>query len=347
MAEIAIVSVRKSRLKHLANEGSKNAQAALELANNPNRFLSTVQVGITLIGILAGAFAGETIIDPLSEQISRTPLLAPYSDAIALGVVVAVITYFSLIIGELVPKRIALHSPERIASLVARPMNALSALIAPLVGVLTMSTDLVLKILRIKQTAEELPVSEEEIKMILAQSVKEGALEKEEVEMVYNVFKLGDIPVRKIMVPRTKIIAVEKNTSITSVIKITQKYQDSRFPVYENNIDHIIGFIHIKDIYKNLISENNITSIRDIYKNFLKISGEKKLSDLKIIRKIPHVKETERIDDVLILLRRKRTHIAVVDDEYGGAAGIVALEDIVENLVGEIKDEFDEIEGKM
>lgn len=347
MAEIAIVSARKSRLKHLANEGSKNAQSALVLANNPNRFLSTVQVGITLIGILAGAFAGETIIDPLSEQLSRTPFLDPYSDVIALGIVVAVITYFSLIIGELVPKRIALHNPENIASLIARPMNLLSALTAPLISVLTASADWVLKILRIKQAADEPPISEEEIKMILAHSAERGAIEKEEAEMVYSVLNLGDIPVKKIMIPRTEIIAFEKNTPISKVIKMTQKYPHSRFPVYENTIDSIIGFIHIKDIYINLISDNKIASVRDIFKNFLKLKGEKTLSQLKIIRKIPHVKETERIDDILVLLRRKRIHIAVADDEHGGTAGLVALEDVIENLVGEIKDEFDEIEKEV
>ena len=347
MAEIAIVSARKSRLKHLANEGSKNAQSALVLANNPNRFLSTVQVGITLIGILAGAFAGETIIDPLSEQLSRTPFLDPYSDVIALGIVVAVITYFSLIIGELVPKRIALHNPENIASLIARPMNLLSALTAPLISVLTASADWVLKILRIKQAADEPPISEEEIKMILAHSAERGAIEKEEAEMVYSVLNLGDIPVKKIMIPRTEIIAFEKNTQISKVIKMTQKYPHSRFPVYENTIDSIIGFIHIKDIYINLISDNKIASVRDIFKNFLKLKGEKTLSQLKIIRKIPHVKETERIDDILVLLRRKRIHIAVADDEHGGTAGLVALEDVIENLVGEIKDEFDEIEKEV
>jgi CBS domain containing-hemolysin-like protein len=144
------------------------------------------------------------------------------------------------------------------------------------------------------------------------------------------------------MVPRIKIIAIEKSASITKVIKITQKYQDSRFPVYENNIDNIVGFVHIKDIYKNLVSDDKITSIKDTYKNFLRINGQKSLSDLKIIRKIPHVKETDRIDDVLILLQRKGIHIAVVDEGRGGTAGIVALEDIVENLVGDIKDEFDE-----
>ena len=168
MAEIAIVSARKSRLKNLASEGSKSAQSALDLATSPNRFLSTVQIGITLIGILAGVFAGEAIIDPLSTEISQISLLEPYSGAIALGIVVVVITYLSLIIGELVPKRIALNSPEKIASLLARPMNILSALTAPLVSVLTVSTDWVLKILGIRQTTEAIPVSEEELEVVLS-----------------------------------------------------------------------------------------------------------------------------------------------------------------------------------
>lgn len=317
MAEIAIVSARKSRLKHLANEGSRNAHAALELANNPNRFLSTVQIGITLIGILAGAFAGEMIIDPLSEQISQIPLLDPYSDAIALGIVVALITYLSLIIGELVPKRIALHSPEKIASLVARPMNALSALTAPLVSLLTTSTDWVLKILRISQTADELPVSEEEIKMLIREGARVGVFKIAEKDIVERTLMLGDKRVNTLMTPRKEIIWLDVDSSFKTIRNKIGKRSYSYFPVYRDTLDKVLGVVRTEDLLAHYLIEEKI--------------------DLnKFLHKPLFIPETMGGLEVLELFKKTGVHTALVVDEYGNIRGILTLTDILEAIVGDM-----------
>ena len=349
-SEFALVAVRKTRIDELVKQGNKPAKLVQKSIAHLDTFISATQLGITLASLALG-WIGEPAIAHFLEPFFNNYLPDSFSIISAHGfaIIIAftIITFLHIVLGELAPKTIALQKAELTSLIIIAPLAIFATVFKPFIWFLNGAGNLVLKLVGFSAPlGHQLVHSEEEIKMILAQSVEEGALEKEEVEMVYSVFKLADTPVKKIMVPRTRIIAIEKNTPITKVIKITQKYQDSRFPVYEDNIDNIVGFVHIKDIYKNLISNDKITSIKDIYKNFLRISGQKKLSDLKIIRKIPHVKETDRIDDVLILLRRKGVHIAAVDEERGGTAGIVTLEDIVENLVGEIRDEFDEIAVK-
>lgn len=317
MAEIAIVSARKSRLKHLAQEGNKNAQSALDLANNPNRFLSTVQVGITLIGILAGAFAGEAIISPLSEQISGTPFLDPYSDAIALGTVVVVITYFSLIIGELVPKRIALHNPEKIAAFVARPMNILSAFTTPLVSVLTASTDLVLKVLRIRQTSDELPVSEEEIKMLIREGARVGVFKLTEKDIVERTFMLGDKRVNILMTPRKEIVWLDVDSSFKAIRNKIGKRSYSYFPVCKDTLDNVLGVVRTEDLLAHYLIEEKI--------------------DLnKFLHKPLFIPETMEGLEVLELFKKTGVHTALVVDEYGNVRGILTLTDILEAIVGDM-----------
>jgi CBS domain containing-hemolysin-like protein len=347
-SEFALVTVRKTRIDELVKKGNKPARLVQKSIANLNTFISATQLGITLASLALG-WIGEPalahFLEPAFSNFFPENISSISANGVAIAIAFSIITFLHIVLGELAPKTIALQKAEATSLFIIAPITLFATIFKPFIWILNKAGILVLRLVGFSAPSGHQQVhSEEEIKMILAQSVAEGALEKEEVEMVYSVFKLGDISVNTIMVPRTKIIAFEKNTPINKVIKITLKNQDSRFPVYEDNINNIIGFIHIKDIYINLISGNKITSFKDIFKNFLKIKGEKKLSDLKIIRRIPHVKESERIDDVLILLRQKRTHIAVVDDEGGGTAGIVALEDVVEKLVGEIKDEFDEIE---
>lgn len=350
-SEFALVAVRKTRIDELVKQGNKPAKLVKKSIDHLDTFISATQLGITLASLALG-WIGEPAIAHFLEPIFSSYLPENFSvissHALAITIAFAIITFLHIVLGELAPKTIALQKAELTSMVIIAPLTIFATVFKPFIWVLNGAGNLVLKLVGFSpSTGHQLVHSEEEIKMILAQSVQEGALEKEEVEMVYSVFKLGDIPVKKIMVPRTKIIAFEKNAPITKVIKITQKYQDSRFPVYEKNIDNIIGFVHIKDIYKNIIADDEVVSVKDIYRNFLRINEKKNLSDLRIIRKIPHVKETDRIDDVLILLRKKGVHIAVVDEKNGGTAGIAALEDIVENLVGEIKDEFDEIGVKV
>lgn len=347
-SEFALVAVRKTRIDELVKQGNKSARMVQKSIAHLDTFISATQLGITLASLALG-WIGEPAIahflEPFFINFLPQDISIISSHGLAIVIAFTIITFLHIVLGELAPKTIALQKAELTSLIIIAPLTVFATIFKPFIWVLNGAGNLVLKLVGFSApSGHQLVHSEEEIKMILAQSVEEGALEKEEVEMVYSVFKLGDIPVKKIMVPRTKIIAFEKNTSVTKVIKTTQKYQDSRFPVYKDTIDNIIGFVHIKDIYKNVISDNKLVSVKDIYNNFLRINNKKTLSDLKIIRKIPHVKETDRIDDVLILLRKKRIHIAVVDEVSGGTAGIVALEDIVENLVGEIKDEFDEKE---
>lgn len=205
MSEMAIISSRKVRLQNMANQGNKKARVALELAEAPNRFLSTVQVGITLIGILAGAFGGATISEKLAENLNQIPLLAPYSQGLSFGIVVMVITYLSLIVGELVPKRLALNNPEVIAATVATPMRAIAKVASPVVHLLSASTDLVLRIIGIGPSTEP-QVTEEEIKVLIEQGTEAGMFEEAEQNMVERVFRLGDRPVSALMTPRPDIV---------------------------------------------------------------------------------------------------------------------------------------------
>jgi putative hemolysin len=347
-SEFALVAVRKTRIDLLVKQGNKSARLVQKSIARLDTFISATQLGITLASLALG-WIGEPAMAHFLE-----PFLANYfpenlsiisSNGLAIIIAFSIITILHIVLGELVPKTIALQKAELTSLIIITPLSLFAVVFKPFIWILNSAGNLILKLVGFPApSGHQLVHSEEEIKMILAQSVEEGALEKEEVEMVYKVFSLADTPVDKIMVPKAKIIALEKNTPISKVIKVTQKHQDSRFPVYEGKIDSIIGFVHIKDIYRNLASDSKIISIKDTLKNFLKINKEKRLADLKIIRKIPFVKESDRIDDVLILLRQKRTHIAVVCSKNGEVTGIVTLEDIVEKLVGEIRDEFDEIE---
>lgn len=350
-SEFALVAVRKTRIDELVIKGNKPAKLVQKSIAQLDTYISATQLGITLASLALG-WIGEPAIahflEPLFGNYLPDNLTVISANGLAIAIAFTIITFLHIVLGELVPKTVALQKAELTSLLIITPLTLFTTVFKPFIWILNEAGNLVLKLVGFPApSGHQLVHSEEEIKMILAQSVEEGALEKEEVEMVYSVFKLGDTPIKKIMVPRTKIIAFEKNTPLSKVIKITQKYQDSRFPVYKESIDFIIGFIHIKDIYKNLISENRFTAFKDIFKNYLNANRKKRLSDLKIVRKIPHVKESDKIDDVLILLRQKRIHIAVVDDEEEGTAGIVTMEDMVEKLVGEIRDEFDEAEDML
>lgn len=351
-SEFALISVRKTRIDELVKQGSKPAKLVQKSIAHLNTFISATQLGVTLASLGLG-WAGEPAIAHFLEPFFNNYLPDNFSVISAHGIAIiiafSIITFLHIVLGELAPKTIALQKAELTSFFIIAPLTLFATVFKPFIWILNGAGILVLKLVGFSAPlGHQLVHSEEEIKMILAQSVEEGELEKREVEMVYSVFKLGDIPVKNVMVPRKKIISFDKDTPISKVIKMTHKYPHSRFPVFENTIDSIIGFVHIKDIYINLISDKKFISVRDFHKKFLGIKREKKkLADLKIIRKIPHVKETERIDDVLVLLRRKRVHIAVVNGKNNKTVGIVALEDVVEKLVGEINDEFDEIEKKV
>ncbi|MBI2338595.1 HlyC/CorC family transporter [Candidatus Daviesbacteria bacterium] len=315
MVEIAVVSARKSRLQHLANEGSKRAQAALDLATSPNRFLSTVQIGITLVGILAGAFGGVTIAKQLSSYFNTIPYLAPYSEAAGIAIVVATITYLTLIFGELVPKRLGLSNPELIASLAARPMNFLSQVSTPLVYLLEISTDSVLHLLQIKPKDER--VSPEEVKMLIREGTKVGVFETAEKDIVERTLELGDKKVNTLMTSRKEIIWLEIDSSYKTIRNKIAKNPHSHFPVCRDTLDKVLGIVLTEDILANFLIEEKI--------------------DLKkFLHKPLFIPETTDGLKVLELFKKSGIHMALIVDEYGNIQGVISMTDILEAIVGDI-----------
>ncbi|MBN3879826.1 MULTISPECIES: hemolysin family protein [unclassified Nostoc] len=316
MSEMAIVSARKVRLQQLANQGDVKAMAALKLAESPNHFLSTVQVGISLIGILTGAFGGATIANRLAVYVKVVPFLAPYSEPISFGIVVLIITYLSLIVGELVPKRLALNNPEKIASNVAIPMRALSAIASPMVYLLSASTDLILRLLGITASTEP-QVTEEEIKILIEQGTEAGTFEEAEQDMVERVFRLGDRPVSYLMTPRPDIVWLDLDDSAE---ENRQKMVDSaysRYPVCQGGLDNVLGVIPVTDLLARSFRGEPL--------------------DLTIgLRQPVFVPESTRGLKVLELFKQTITHMALVVDEYGVIQGLVTLNDIMSEIVGDV-----------
>lgn len=316
MSEMAIVSARKTRLQQLANQGNINARAALKLADSPNHFLSIVQVGITLINILNGVFGGATIAQRLEEYVKLIPALANYSQPISFGVVVLVITYLSLIVGELVPKRLALNNPEQIASNVAIPMGTLAKLASPIVYLLSASTEGVMRILGI-EASEEPQVTEEEIKILIEQGTEAGTFEEAEQDMVERVFRLGDRPVSSLMTPRPDIVWLDLEDPPE---ENRQKMADnvySRYPVCQEGLDNVLGIIPVTDLLVRSLANEPF--------------------DLTLgLRQPVFVPESTKGLKVLELFKQNVTHTALVVDEYGVIQGLVTLNDIMSEIVGDV-----------
>ncbi|MEA5552402.1 hemolysin family protein [Anabaena cylindrica UHCC 0172] len=316
MSEMAIVSARKVRLQQLANQGSLNAQAALQLAESPNHFLSIVQVGITLINILNGVFGGATIAQRLEKYVQLVPFLAAYSQPIAFGVVVLVITYLSLIVGELVPKRLALNNPEGVASSVAIPMRALAKLAAPVVYLLSASTDAILRLLGITPSTEP-QVTEEEIKILIEQGTEAGTFEEAEQDMVERVFRLGDRPVTYLMTPRPDIVWLDLDDSPEENRYKMVESAYSRYPVCQEGLDNVLGIVPVTDLLARSLRNEPF--------------------DLTLgLRQPVFVPESTRGLKVLELFKQTVTHMALVVDEYGVIQGLVTLNDIMSEIVGDV-----------
>lgn len=315
MAEIAVVSARKTRLRRLAEQGTSKAKVALELAEAPNRFLATVQIGITLVGIFAGAFGGATLTAKLAPWIGKVGLLAPYADKIAFGLVVAVITYFSLVLGELVPKRFGLSAPEAIAMAVARPMHWLSRVAGPLVSFLGASTEALLRLLGFKPE-KEVTVSEEEVRVMMQEGVRAGAFNKIESQIVHGALELDRLPVREIMTPRPKIIWLNQNDPHEQIWHKIVVSHHSHFPVYSANRDHVVGTVSVKSIYANLAAGAPVN-----------------LKDLMAPPLV--VPESQLVLQLVETFKQTGKHIAMVTDEFGSIVGLVTLNDVMEALVGE------------
>lgn len=321
MAEIAVVSSRPLRLKVRAETGDRGAGHALSLAERPTRFLSTVQIGITLVGVFAGAYGGAAVAGPLAEWLATVPFLARYSGQIALSTVVLVITYLSLVIGELVPKRIALTNPERIAARIARPMHALSVVASPIVRLLTLSTEAVLRPFQLGRSAEP-PVTEEEVAAMVAVGAEAGIFEEEEQELVERVFWLGDQKSAEIMTPRHRIVWLDRQGDPEKLRQTLIENRHSHYLVCDGEVDRVRGMVRVKDLLANLLEGRSI--------------------DLDAaMRKPLFVPDTLRGLRLLEMFRESGVHFAVVIDEYGGVEGVVTLNDVLEEITGDLTTDID------
>ena len=316
MAEIALVSARKARLQQRAEEGDPRARLALELANAPTRFLSTIQIGITLVGVFAGAFGGATLAEEIAARLNAIPWLVPYSEAIGVALVVLGITYLSLVLGELVPKRLALYNPERIATALAVPMRVLAGLTAPVVRLLTATTEGIIRLLGVQPVAEP-PVTEEEIQILIEQGIQAGTFEETELDLVERVFRLGDRRVSALMTPRPEIVWLEVDDPPSKIRSKILEGMHSHYPVCQGGLDHVLGVVEVKSLIAPALTGRPM--------------------DLRASLREPlFLAESTSALKALEIFRRARAHLALVVDEYGSVQGLVTVNDLLEELVGEI-----------
>lgn len=312
MAEIALVSARKSRLESQANRGDKKAAEALKLAHKPETFLSTVQMGITVIGIMTGIYSGEKITDDFAAFLHKWPVLAPYSKGIATTMVVIIVTYFTIIFGELVPKRLGLSKPEGIAKFVAGPMRVLSQITHPFIWLLSKSSNLIVRIFSLKPNDNQ--VTEEEIKAIISEGTEQGTIEETEQEIIERVFHLSDRNITSLMTHRSDIIWFNLNDSEETIKEKITSEPHSIYPICDNNIDNIKGVVSIKDLY---VSPDNAL-FRDLMRPAL------------------FVPENNTAFQVMEKFKESQLHSCFIVDEYGSILGMITLNDILEAIIGEM-----------
>lgn len=324
-SEIALISLNDNKIKKMSDEGDKKAKQLVKLLSEPSRFLATIQVGITLAGFLASAFAAESFVGPMI--LIKNKYSVPISDEIfkiiAVIIITIILSYFSLVFGELVPKRIAMNKSYKISFSVVKPLTILSKVASPFVSLLTKSTNSIVRLFGINPVHSQEGVTEEEIRLMLDIGEEKGTIEEHERKMINNIFEFNNKKVEDVMTHRTEILAIDKEITLNDLVEIVNKKKFTRMPVYEDSIDNIIGILSIKDLIR-LINED----VQDI--------------DIeKFIRKPLFVLTYERLDELLFELQEAKAHMAIVIDEYGGTAGIVTMEDLVEEIVGEIFDEYD------
>lgn len=320
-SEIAFLSVNKTKLNLDIKQGNKKAIKVKKLIDNPSSFLATIQIGITLAGFLASAFAAETFADEIVANLSNINISVSLLKTIIVIVITIILSYFTLVFGELVPKRLAMRYPEKIAYSMVGMISIIMKGTYPFVWILTKSTNFISKLLGIKENTEN-KITEEEIRLMIAEGRDSGAIEPQEGELIFNIFKFNDTEVEKVMTPIGKVVAIEKNISNAELRRVIKDNKYTRLPVYDNTINHIVGILNTKDIILSYVQNQKF-----VLKN--------------ILHKAYFVNEKDKIDDVFRNMQKSREAISIVLDENGNVTGIVTMEDALEEIVGNIFDEYD------
>jgi len=322
--EIAVVTARKSHIKQMAENGKRNAKIFLRLKEEPDRFLATIQIGITTVGVLASAIGGAASVRVIEPLLKEVPIKAISLAAgpIAIGIVVVIITYFSLIFGELIPKSIALMHPETIGLWTARSIDLFSKIASIFVKILTFSTAIVLSPFGRKPFTERAYITEEEVKMLIKEGGKHGVFEPAEEKILQSIFEFTDMSAKEVMVPDTQMVAIQIDKSPQEILSLIEEEQFSRYPVFGRELNDIRGILYAKDFF-TVLGKTGQVDIR------------------KIIRPPFFIPETMKISLLLREMQKKRVHMALAVDEYGGVSGLVTIEDLIEEIVGEIHDEYD------
>lgn len=327
-SEFAIVKVRSSRIDQLISEGNKNAVVAKKIISNLDEYLSACQLGITITALGLG-WLGEPTVEHLLHPVFEKMNFSPYvSNILSFGIAFAAITFLHVVIGELAPKTVAIQKAEAITLLTARPLVLFYKIMYPFIWALNGSARGIIRLFGLKPASEhELAHSEEELRLILSESYKSGEINQTEYKYVNNIFTFDDRIAKEIMVPRTEIVALDKNKTIKENLEIIKKEKFTRYPVIDGDKDHVIGLINIKEVFTEISSYDSLNT-------------EKSIDDF--VRPIIQVIESIPIHDLLLKMQKERIHMAILYDEYGGTSGLVTVEDILEEIVGEIQDEFDE-----
>lgn len=319
MSEIAFISLNDAKIAKMAEEGNKKAKKVVKLLKDSSKFLATIQIGITLGGFLASAFAADAFSSKLVTYLSFIPISEDILQKISVVLITIILSYFTLVFGELVPKKIAMKYYEKISFAVVGILTAIYNLTKPFVWLLSSSTNLITKMLRIKET-EETPVTEEEIRLMVDIGEEKGTIEQQEKFLINNIFEFNDKTAEEIMIPRVDVLAIDLGTTMQEAIDIVNNNSFSRLPVYNKNIDNVLGILHVRDLLAN---EHKYVQISNL------------------IRPCIFVPQNKKIHKILSELKKEKQSMAIVVDEYGGTAGIVTIEDIIEEIVGDISDEFD------
>jgi len=328
-SEIALITLNDNKLRMMVEEGNKKAGLLAKLLCEPGRFLATIQVGVTLAGFLASAFAAKSFVDPIVSFLLSIGLPVPleWLEGISLISITLLLSYFSLVLGELVPKRLAMQKAETISMAVAWPLHALSVISHPFVRLLTISTDFFIRLLGFDPHAEDAKITEEEIRMMVNVGEEKGTIDQTEKVMINNIFEFNNKLVSDIMTHRTNVAGISITCGLKEVLEFINNEQYTRFPVFEEDIDNIVGVLHVKDVLKLLGN-----------------GSDREFNLKQIMRKPYFVPPSKKTDEMFKELQLNKTHLAIVIDEYGGTAGIVTIEDLIEEIMGNIFDEYDDEE---